>query len=846
MFNLIFTLALALLALLFVVVGLLKGKKYVWHYSVGRIVALVLSAAGAFFLAIFLSGFLTKIGYNALLDSGILGEVGGMLSDIPSAPQAVSAIVSMIAAPIFFVILFLILKPILNIFPKMISKAMVRASGTEKNTSEKAKKVIREKGLNPLGMVSGACFGALLFLILMIPFVGTMGVADGVMGVVAGATDLTIVDTVDEVVDAAANNGVSQAVNLLGGKKVYGGLTTYDVGTHRVSLQDEMNLVSSVGNAIALSLDETASREDAANEIRKISAAFNESDLIPTLVPEFLTAANESWKAGEDFHGIEKISLSGDLEEVTDPLVEILASSDYDTIKADVNTVVRVVAVMVEEDVISSIEENPLDFLKREDVLSQILYELLDNESLSPMVGTVTEFGVHKIGHEMHFHEHREALYAEFTTEAANRVSMALMARTDDQLTMMSDVYVNLFDDFGMNISKESSVALAESTLNTYANREISVEEMKTLLAAEPLTLKDGTTVQLDSADAVAENSLLVCIDEIVFDTSRIVDKEAESKALARVVGEALTLVDLIQGEGIANAASIQKLGPILDALAHTETIGYEDTGRLLTGMLQSDMVHDQIGFSLVGATEVALSINRNSTTKGYVPLLKSLSDTIEVVQMTVSTETKKEEVKEKVDVLLEDLTPESADVLQTLSKPDVMISQGVPEQSAEPVSNMMSNMFGNLSSAKENGMTDEEYQREAEATTNLLNMAMNSSNKEEGFFSEDPEDENAMTASDYIDSVMNSTVISQTVVETAYGENEEVQLDPLNTKAQLTESEQEQVISALNNHWTNATEEEKADTEYQKTYLAIAALVNLQIGFTADGVVTVPTVPAQ
>ena len=943
MYNTIFTVSLAVLFVLFIGIGLLIGRKQKWFYALSRVGSAIISAVASFFLSGVVTDLIGDVGYDILIDK-LPENISGAITDIASAPEIFSALVTMILSPIFFVILYLIVKAILNCIAKNICIAVAKkkalenaapenAEGTEgtavseetasedavsegavngaeetssegttedaatlevpaeeegkKKKKEKIKKpkkikrssYVKATGANPAGMVCGVVCGFILFFVIMVPFVGTATIADKVMSLVSEYIADETVKTVTEITDAAANNPVSKAVGVIGGRAVFNGLTTSRIGEHSISLNKEVELVTTTGTAVLSTINNNVPREEAASDIREVSVAFSDSALLPVIIPEFLTAANESWEKGEDFHGIKKITASGKAQTVVDPLMDILVHSDYDTIKTDADTLVEIAAILIEQDAINTILTDPKSIPENEEMTAPVLYALLENEHLSPMIGTLAELGVQYVGEQLHLHAHRDALYDEFTVTAATNVSAILSAGFTNTSEQLTSVYGDLFDDYGLTVSAESTAQIAEMTVAAFPDGTVDTEAMKAFLSTVELTLTDGKVIKLDCADTLADNSVLVCIDELSFNVSDISDKNAESLALAKAVHEVFSLTTLIKTGAFADAGSIQKLGPILDALAHTETMGEEDTGRLLTGILQSDMIHDQIGFSLVGATDVASTIYGKSQTQGYSPLMKSLSDTVEIVKLTTGDTTTKEEVTAKVEVLLEELTPESAEVLQKITTTEVMVSQGVPEQSAEPVSNLVSNMFGNLATAKDNGMSEEEYKKEAEATSNLLNMALAATSSGKNIFADvpattdtpttpeggtegegdgegegdtegdtgsteggeadpAPSSGNSMTASDYIDSVMNSTVISQTIVEATFTEDstEEPVLDPLNMGKTLSENEQAQVLDSLNEHWANATEEEKADSDYFKTYAAIGAMVNFPITVDENG----------
>ena len=110
MYSTIFGVAIFCIATLFVLCGVLKGKKYVWVYSAMRLGA----AAIALVLALFLSGMISQavigVVLDAVADLDMMSSVKGFLNDLPTVKEAVCAILSMILTPGLFFTLFFIIK----------------------------------------------------------------------------------------------------------------------------------------------------------------------------------------------------------------------------------------------------------------------------------------------------------------------------------------------------------------------------------------------------------------------------------------------------------------------------------------------------------------------------------------------------------------------------------------------------------------------------------------------------------------------------------------------------------------------------------------------------------------
>ena len=178
--------------------------------------------------------------------------------------------------------------------------------------------------------------------------------------------------------------------------------------------------------------------------------------------------------------------------------------------------------------------------------------------------------------------------------------------------------------------------------------------------------------------------------------------------------------------------------------------------------------------------------------------------------------------------------------MLQEISTPETVKNYGVSEQSAPAVSDMMSDMFGNMSDAKENGMSEEEYQKESQAVSDMMSVAMNATSSDaKNMFGEDSATN--ITATEFVNRAADSVIISETLVNSVYGTEEEATVDPLASERQVSDDEKVEIVEALNNKWTEqleSSDDEAANAEYQKVLTSIASIINIKVAFTADGVV--------
>ena len=850
LFILIFSVIFCFFAGLFMLFGALKGRKYKWHLSLARIIVALISAVLAAMLATFLSNLVIRFVLNLAITNGWFLEVGNILAELPTGVGVATALASMFISPILFIPLFFIIKPILNIFGKLISRLIARVSDgktkksddaetaeaaeakEEPQRDENGRKIVKRKHykkrnealiahyFNPLGAALGALCSLLVFCIALVPIVGAIDVVNDIVplfsdtlmeeageaeGEAGGVAVADVAGTAFAALDGLDNNVGALVIKYTGGKLLYGAMTTSVINGEMANLNKEGELLASVAEAAIIVLDEEGAAEDKAAAVRAISPAFDRSVVTRTLISEFCTVAGETWDAGESFHGVERPQLGGDFEAITSAAIDVFATADSQNIKKDVHAITEAVAVVFESGVVADIQNDPMSILGDEETTSALFAAFLEDERLDPMVDGFADFGVNILLDTTLTPNTREELYEGF-------VNGFLAVRGEDEAAL-TKAYADIFDDYGIRLDAETIAYAAECKLKG--------EDMNNWLFMH---------VVKNEAEFV-EKTEIVSADMITGGVTPITNREHEADALAHAFAVVYGMTADLKGDSFNTKSLIGKFGPALDSFTMTETIGAGKTGLVLTAVLQSKTVHDQLGMSVIEATNTANSIVENSGKKDYATVMQSLTGIIEVLEAASDKGTS---TKEAVDKMLDNLTPEAANVMQTMATPNVVKNYGVPENNAEPVANMISDTFGNLQD-----VPAEEYDKEAAAVADMMNvmMAMGSGGSNGTFGGEDSDTQ--LSADEYVSNVMDSKAMSKTLVDTVYGEGDEPKVDPMNSNRNLGSSEKEELLESLNSKWAASPKDETT----KRQIVAIAAMMNMVVEVTDAGVTEV--VPA-
>ncbi len=909
-----------------VAVGILKGRKYVWQFSLARLVTVVVSLALSLVLAILLSGILGGVVANLLKGAFASNEtVSELLVALPSAMPAIKALVAAVIAPLLFIIFFVIAKPLVALLKKPIAALMTKKSeAKEAEGAEKPEKnaAFRSKKKFDIGGASlGAACALVAFIAICAPIVFYLQTANIALSFVGDALPAVITD----VAEGAAENPASKAVNVLGGDLLVGSMTRAKVDGETFKLEKELDYVSSLGDAVTKIGDDGASSEDAANALRQTTAAFERSTLVPTLASEFVTAASYDFGRHKPFCGIEAPELGEDFEPAMLSLYDSLGASSKQTIREDYRTIINVAALALEHDALNVLkgDGDKLHLFKDEELVAGIMTEMFNNDRLSGTIEGFANAGIKIIAHSLGVYDDADALYAGFIEDMQKEYSAATSAPGTkvERLNALSAAVNKTYAYYGIELSDGVSECIALSMLDNggFANDDdtkaffgategsaqifangayapemlaSSAEPRSIALAEKAIALAKGTKDDEHFAQSLGEMlgknskyftslseedrlliestiatklfgvkekggeykyegaafananelyhaSVRLTLDELYISISGIDDKESEAKSLAKVLSSAVDISDKISASDGNIVDVIKSFGPILDSVCECKSIGEKGTSDLITIMMQSDKVQKEIGFTVIQSTNVANTINNNAHNgESYSDILITVGHTVQVIKDSSENKDTTESVKE----LMENLTPASAETLKQLSTPETVINYGVPEKNAEKVSGVLSDMFGQMSDAKENGMSEEQYQAEAEAVNDMLNIAMNVGKAEEGETIFGKEGVTGITAKEYVNRVVGSTVISNTVVNAAYNANDDkVENDPLGMARELNESEKSELVGALDSEWkshlaSSATSQETK--EKQKLLSSISALLGVEVEFSGDKVI--------
>lgn len=797
--TLLVQLVFLIIPLAFIVSGLLSGRKLKWQFTVSKIIIIVISAIVSAFISLAITNAVSHYLCNLLIDAGILGEYVDLIEEVESVRETLCAFASMLFTPVIYAPLFFVFRSVLG----FINRVFLVKLYIKKEEGEDGKKRTRATGKNLIGLGVGALCGLISFTAIMLPTTGTLTVLGAMSHVVAeDIEDPDTASTVEAITSAAEHNASSVLVTATGGKALYNLMTTYEVMGKDVIFEKEAEFLGAVEGVAVAVLDENASNEHKAATVRKMAESFGHSEAFPLMIVDIFETAQHDWDEGKAFCGIESPSFGEDHNSITNIFVDCIKRSSYDSIKEDFTAIAEIAAILIERDCIDSIAEDPVHFIETEDVTADMLYVCLVNDTMSPAIDDIVDFGVDALFESFGAYDSKEEAYLELVDELK-----AAVGAEDAGTKVMQTVR-----DHGLAFDKD---AIMNAGLETKSEAELLTWVSENIVA--------------DESDFIEKTSI-VTADQVIEGDPTLNDPHAEALAMAHVLAVAVDFIDHMDDAGVGVPELVKSMGPMLDAAAVTETLGFEKTGYLLKGILQSEKVYSAIGFTMIEATNVADKIIAGAENKGFAPMLLSLGQMVDVVTKA----TQGNDIKDAVDVLMNDLTTDSAQVIGAVITPDTVKNYGVSEESADQVSTLVGDMFNNLSEAKDGGMSEEDYAKEAEAVKDVVNIMLSGGATGDTFGTDGSA---GVDVDQYVDNIIASEVVSSTIVDMVYAGGDAPVVDPLNSGRELTTEEITQVEDYLNEKWDNVSAEDKASGDLEKTLVALGAMVNVNVVVTENGI---------
>ncbi len=881
----------ALITVFNLVKGLIRGLKK----TIGTLIAIVLSAIVA--------AIVTSIVCSPSSDTMIMlmDEMkSSFVDDAAEANALIDAITYygiMIIKPFFFMVAYSVLSVIFSIIIAIVIKfiPILNVEGLAKR-------------LGGLGV--GALCGIIVSFILLMPVVGVMDVAIEVGQVMESMESDDDLENTDE--DAQEGDDIGAVLEELDIDsladdptfKVYdaccgwmfNSLASVDYEGEKVYLKNDIAVMASAIAAIQdLSVEMSQYGDYQIECLNKMIDALETSPLLRGVVAQIFAEASGEWLEGDQYLGV-----SFDSGELLQPLMnkmfEVFATSNKDTITADLRTMTEMFGVLINYDILENADDyDAVLGILGDGAISEMIITVNKNSRMSPISDEITKLSIRAVASTIGMPEDAEERYDLLMNEISEVLNSSYGMSSDERVDFVNAGVTQALKDYGVAVNGEAADNIARSIIADLGSQydltgdDVSEFFMIYAIAAtdEGLYTSDGQRVDsMSSSSGVViegnsviingielENytawdymnssaynmgksgadfagaatlfskdtmeSCLVTLEDIYvtigsFDDCEDVELEAEK--ISDMVHTVMDIFSSGNFDGLTQAEIIDKLGALLDEMDETEIFGHETTSKLLTAVLQSEKMLNTLHLSVEEVTEVANKMNNAVVSDGssYQQVSSSVATTIDMIS-SVNDDTKTAEEKQQTtEKLLNDMTPANAELLSTMVKPSMMEGYGVSQEKSGTVSASISSMFENMANYTAPEDDPEAYKREADAVNKVLTLAMDGT--------KDAQEGSTLFSNESGNGRMDTT--AKDFVDLIA--NSEVVSGTLNQTVydnghddnplgvgELTDSDAEELMSAINDYYDeNKTDNEEENAELQKKLNAIAIVTNLEIPF--------------
>ncbi len=468
MFNYV-SLALVAITAVIVLINLVKGLIRGFKKSIGSLIAIILS--------IVISAIVTSLICNPgsgliswLMDliKGLIGQAQfEELLTIAELGETVTYYIAMVAAPFVFFALYSVISIILSIVVGIVIKLIPP--------------YIKKKGLlYRLGGVGvGMVCGILVSAILLIPVVGVLNIAinverSGVLDAEDGSESI-----LSEYLEGADEDKIYAVYSSTAGK-AFDYLASADYDGEKIYLKEEVEVIIVVLDNIGVMSGEIADFGD--EEISALNSVvdnLNKSALIKTTLAGFLSAMASKWIVGEPFLGIEAIDAGELLNPLINSIFDVLSTSTKATITEDMRTLVGMLGVMAEYELLKNVEdfEKMLEILSAEpeteddeSAIEALINVANANPRMTKLSDEITMLSIRALASTLGIPESDDALYNDLMDEIASVLNNS--RGEADRKTYVEENVLKALDTYGVNVSGDAAVNIADTLLADFENVE--------------------------------------------------------------------------------------------------------------------------------------------------------------------------------------------------------------------------------------------------------------------------------------------------------------------------------------------------------------------------------------
>ncbi len=789
---------------------------------------------------------------------------------------AISYYVSMLIAPFVFMLLYIIISIIVSTIVAIIMSIIARKNKT------------RPEAISRLGgMVVGLICGLLVSVFCVFPVVGICDIAEGVIYSVYD--DLMEVDQFKEAIEEmpAALREAPPAMKIfdyVGCGLLYDAFSGSFFEGDRVSLEEDVNVLVDVGSELmSMDTESDSFNSSHVDVIKAIISNLDRSPLIKNIIAEFIVIVTN-----EENGFLDEVDMGELMSPVVDEMIDIMSTSTKDTLTDDLTTLANVLGIIIDSEILDDTDPQTMLTKLGDGLASDLLVEINKNERMHPVADEITRLSIRALASTLGIPADADERYDALMDKIAEALNETVGQDEASRLDNVSEKLDTLFADYGIEVNGDALDHVAEGLIADLGNgasgdsvkeffmiyhfaidesgesaeADSGVEYLSSSNSEAIVVNGDGTIsvggvvlkyynannyrsskaynmgvqhVYIGAADtlysAATIKSTVLTAEDILASLGQYGDCD-DAIAEAQKVGDIFATMSAIISDkdldDLDSAEIFAELGQVFDMMKGSEIFKTDSAKNLLTAILQSEKIIGAMGLSQKDMTEFANKINSYAGERdnGYEDATKAISGTLNAVTKASDKEATTEEKVAATKNMIDNVNKDNAEMISSMVSGDMIGDYGVAVDNSASVSDALKNMIHNMADYKEGNPTDEDVDKEAEAVTKMLNLAMVGAGEGPMFDTEDGEKGSVASDPDsFIATVVESDVVMKTITQSV--EDKEAGSNPYGVTYN-TEAEKETVAASLEKYYEeNGGGEELAE---KLTNLAIA--MDVEVSF--------------
>lgn len=472
----IVSLSITLLAVVFGIICAIVGWKRGLNRSLLRLgtVALtaIISLVATFSVREILNSKLSAISEDLLLALYIEED---FVYASPSAQALIAQLPAALLSPIVFGIIFFVLNIIFYFVYQGVKNIKVFQK-TLIHTNSGAK-----LNIDKLSATAVSLIGCLVIIVCFtLPISGYVAFADSIITQIEAEEGLdvnlqgTVEDVDTNIIKPLAKNPVFATASALGGKALFNNTSSVTLPGGTVVWEKEavclFDTYASAKPLIDKGLDFKNLEKSEADALRNTVSHITDSVIVNSVASEIIPAAADAWTHDSEFMNIKNptSNVPATLQPVTTDILDILATTDATTFKADITTITEIVAKLTETGTLSTIAKDPsaasiLNAISAPGLISSIIDTIYDNERTQVLVADIANIGFMAVGESLNIPADDKAVYQSFINELYNEiVRCETIDEYDDKIEELATGLEMIFNKYGVEITYTEAVLYAE------------------------------------------------------------------------------------------------------------------------------------------------------------------------------------------------------------------------------------------------------------------------------------------------------------------------------------------------------------------------------------------------